>query len=48
MIDGKNNFYSPGKNNQRPYDNIQKIGTGQEDDMELVFYWIVFISKIVI
>ena len=32
MIDGKNNFDQPVKNNQGTYDNIRKIGTGQGDD----------------
>ena len=32
MIDGKNLFDQPVKNNMKPYDNIQKIATDQGDD----------------
>ena len=32
MIDGKNFFDQPIKNNLRTYDNIRKIATGQPDD----------------
>ena len=32
MIDGKNFFDQPVKNNLRTYDNIRKIGTGQGDN----------------
>ena len=32
MIDGKNFFYQPVKNNLRTYDNIKKIAIGQGDD----------------
>ena len=32
MIDGKNFFDRTTKNDQRTYDNVRKIVTGQEDD----------------
>ena len=32
MIDGKNFFDQPVKNNKVTYENIRKIATGQEDD----------------
>ena len=32
MIDGKNFFYQPVKNDKVTYDNIRKIATGQGDD----------------
>ena len=32
MIDGRNLFYWPVKNDLRRYDNIQQISTGQGDD----------------
>ena len=32
MIDGRNFFYQPVKNNLITYDNIRKIATGQGDD----------------
>ena len=32
MIDGRNFFDQPIKNNLRTYNNIQKIATGQGDD----------------
>ena len=32
MIDGRNFFDQPAKNNLRIYDNIRKITTGQGDD----------------
>ena len=32
MIDGKNFFDQPVKNDMRTYDNIRKIATGQGDD----------------
>ena len=38
MIDGRNLFGQPLKNDIRPYDNIQKIATGQGDHIQLVTY----------
>ena len=38
-IDGKNFFDQPVKNNQRTYDNIRKIVTGQGDDYATVCLW---------
>ena len=32
MVDGKNVFYQPMKNNKLKYENIRKIATGQGDD----------------
>ena len=32
MIDGKNIFVRPVKNDLMPYENIRKIATGQGDD----------------
>ena len=32
MIDGKNVFYQPVKNNKGTYENVRKIVTGQGDD----------------
>ena len=32
MVDGKNVFYQPMKNNKVTYENIRKIATGQGDD----------------
>ena len=32
MIDGKDFFDQPVKNDQRKYDNVRKIVAGQEDD----------------
>ena len=32
MIEGKNFFDQPGRNDRRTYDNISKIATGQGDD----------------
>ena len=32
MIDGRNFFDQPVKNNLKTYDNVQKNATGQEDD----------------
>ena len=32
MIDGKNFFYQPVKNNKGTYENVRKIATGQGDD----------------
>ena len=36
MIDGKNVFDQPVKNNLRAYENIRKIATGQGDDYTTV------------
>ena len=36
MINGKNFFDQPMKNNKTTYDNIKKIATGQEDDYTTV------------
>ena len=36
MIDGKNVFDQPIKNNLRAYENIRKIATGQGDDYTTV------------
>ena len=38
MIDGKNLFHKPIKNNIRTYDNIRKISTGQENDYTTGFF----------
>ena len=32
MIDGRNFFYQPIKNNRKPYESIRKIATGQGGD----------------
>ena len=37
MIDGKNVFDQPVKNNLRAYENIRKIATGQGDDYTPVY-----------
>ena len=37
MIDGKNFFDKLVKNDERTYDNIQKIATGQGDDYTTVW-----------
>ena len=38
MIDGKNFFDQPVKNNKITYENIRKIANGQGDDIHLVAY----------
>ena len=43
MIDGKNVFDQPVKNDLRTYDNIQKIATGEGDDYTTGFCWIILI-----
>ena len=50
MIDGKNVFDQPIKNNLKTYENIRKIATGQGDDYtemitQLVVCQIILISK---
>ena len=42
MIDGKDFFDQPIKNNKITYENIRKIATGQE---EQVIYQIIFTSE---
>ena len=48
MIDGKNLFDKPVKDNMRENDNIREITTNQGNDYTLVVYWTVIISKIII
>ena len=38
MIDGRNFFDQPIKNDSRPYDNIKKIARGQGEDFVLMWY----------
>ena len=38
MIDGKNFFDEPIKNDKEKYENIKKIATGQGDIIQLVVY----------
>ena len=48
MIDGKNFFDQPVKNNKIMYENIRKICTGKDMIIQLVAYYIMLISEIII
>ena len=45
MIDGKNFFDQPIKNNKVTYENIRKISIGQGETIQLVVYKIIPIQK---
>ena len=47
MIDGKNFFDQPVKNNKVTYESIRNIATGQGDDYKLVVYQTIFTLKII-
>ena len=48
MIDGRNLCDQPTKNSLIAYDNKRKIETAKEMITQLIFYWVIPISKIII
>ena len=48
MIDGKNFFDQPVKNDQRTYDNIKKLQQAKEIITQLAVYCIMFLIKMIL